>query len=67
LKKRRRRQFWKKKKAKKWKQMGKKHMGKIKVEFSTSSIFKKNSTKIILEKNMWGNTIAKQKSCGKTL
>jgi len=28
---------------------------------------KKNSTKKILEKNMWKNTVAKQKLCGETL
>jgi hypothetical protein len=45
----------------------KKHVGKVKAEFSTSLILKKKSTKIILEKNMWGNTVAKQKPCGETL
>jgi hypothetical protein len=47
--------------------MKKKHMGKVKVKFSTSSRLKKNSTKIILKKNMWGNTVAKQKPCKETL
>jgi hypothetical protein len=42
-------------------------VGKVKAEFSISSILKKNPTKIIFEKNMWGNTVAKQKLCGKTL
>jgi hypothetical protein len=64
LKKKRRRQFWKKKAKRKIK---KKHVGKVKAEFSTSSILKKNSIKIILEKNMWENTVAKQKPCGETL
>jgi len=32
---------------KKQKKMGKKHTGKVKVKFLTSSILKKNSTKII--------------------
>jgi len=47
--------------------MEKKHAGKVKVEFSTSSILKKKSTKIILKKNMWGNTAVKQTPCGETL
>ena len=47
---------------KKMKKMKKKHMGKVKAEFLTSSILKKKSTKIILKKNMWGNIVAKQKS-----
>jgi len=64
LKKKRRRQFWKKKSKRKIK---KKHVGKVKAEFSTSSILKKNSIKIILEKNMWENTVVKQKSCGEIL
>ena len=46
--------------------MGKKHVGKVKVKFSTCSILKKKSTKII-KKNTWGNTVAKQKSSGETL
>jgi len=32
-------------------------MGKVKAEFSTSSILKKNSTKIVLKKTMWGNIV----------
>ena len=64
IEKKRRRQFWKKKSKRKIK---KKHVGKVKAEFSTSSILKKNSIKIILEKNMWKNTVAKQKPCGETL
>jgi hypothetical protein len=36
---------------------GKKHVRKVKAEFSTSSVLKKNSTKIIL----------KRKTCGETL
>jgi len=52
--------------GKKQKQI-KKHVGKVKAEFSTSSILKKISIKIILEKNTWGNTVAKQKPCGGTL
>jgi hypothetical protein len=36
-------------------------VGKVKAKFSTSSILKKNSTKIILKKYMWGNTVAKKK------
>jgi hypothetical protein len=47
--------------------MKKHHVGKVKAEFSTSSILKKNSTKIILKKNIWGNTVAKQKLCEETL
>jgi hypothetical protein len=47
--------------------MKKKHVGKIKAKFSTSSILKKNSTKIILKKYMWGNTVAKKKTYGETL
>jgi hypothetical protein len=53
------------KKAKK--KMEKKHAGKVKAKFSTSSILKKISTKIILIKNMWGNIVVKQKPCGETL
>jgi hypothetical protein len=45
--------------------MKKKHVGKVKAEFSTSSILKKNSIKIILEKNMWGNTVANKNYMGK--
>ena len=45
--------------------MEKKHVGKVKAEFSTSSILKKNPTKIILEKNMWGNTVANKNYVGK--
>jgi hypothetical protein len=37
-------------------------VGKVKAKFSTSSILKRNSTKIILKKNMWRNTVEKQKS-----
>ena len=40
---------------------------KVKVELSTSSILKKKLTKIILKKNMWRNTVAKQKPFEKTL
>jgi hypothetical protein len=47
--------------------MKKKHVGKVKAEFSTSSILKKKLTKLILKKNMRGNTVAKQKPRGKTL
>jgi hypothetical protein len=49
------------------KKMKKHHVGKVKAELSTSSILKKNSTKIILKKNIWGNTVAKQKLCEETL
>jgi hypothetical protein len=50
------------------KKNGKKSMwGKVKTKFLTSSILKKKSTKIILKKNMWGNTVAKQKPSGETL
>jgi hypothetical protein len=53
---------------KKMKKNGKKkHVGKVKAKFSTSSILKKKSTKIILKKNMWGNTVAKQKQYRETL
>jgi hypothetical protein len=45
--------------------MEKKYVGKVKAEFSTSSILKKNSIKIILEKNMWGNTVANKNHMGK--
>jgi len=51
------RQFWKKRSKTKWKKMEKQHAGKVKAEFSTSSILKKNSIKIILKKNMWGNIV----------
>jgi hypothetical protein len=37
--------------------MEKKHAGKVEAEFLTSSILKKNSIKIILKKNMWGNIV----------
>jgi hypothetical protein len=40
---------------------------KVKAKFSIRTILKKKSTKIILKKNMWRNTVAKQKSCGETL
>jgi len=55
-----------KKMKKKGKKIEKKHVEKVKAEFSTNSILKKNSTKIILKTNMWRNTIEK-KPCGKTL
>jgi hypothetical protein len=45
----------------------KKHVGKVKAKFSTSSILKKNSTKIILKKKHVGNIVAKQKLCGEIL
>jgi hypothetical protein len=48
------------------KKMKKKHVGKVKAEFSTSSILKKID-KDNFEKNMWENTVAKQKPYGKTL
>jgi len=38
--------------------MGKKTCGEVKAKFSISSIYKKKSTKIILKKNMWGNTVS---------
>jgi uncharacterized protein Veg len=44
------RQFWKKKE--------KKHVGKVKDKFSTSSILKKKFDKDNFEKKMWENTIA---------
>jgi hypothetical protein len=37
--------------------MEKKPAGKVEAEFLTSSILKKNSIKIILKKNMWGNIV----------
>jgi hypothetical protein len=41
---------------------------KYKAKFLTILILKKiNSTKKILEKNMWKNTVTKQKPCGETL
>ena len=43
------------------------HLRVGKSEFSTNSILKTNSTKVILKKNMWGNTVAKQKLCEETL
>jgi hypothetical protein len=51
------------------KKMEKKHAGKVKAEFSTSSILKNKFDKDNFEKkkNMWGNTVAKQKPCGETL
>jgi hypothetical protein len=49
------------------KQIGKKYVGKIKAEFSTSSILKKQFDKDNLKKNMWGNTVVKQKQCGEIL
>jgi hypothetical protein len=39
----------------------KKHVGKVKVKFLTSSILKKKIDKDNFEKTMWGNTVAKQK------
>jgi len=41
--------------------------GKLKLNFQPVKYYKNNSTKIILEKNMWGNTVIKQKSCRETL
>ena len=62
------RQFWKKKsKKKKMKKMGKKHEGKVKAEFSTSSILNFFFDKDNFEKNMWGNIVAKEKQCRETL
>ena len=49
------------------KKMEKKHVGKVKAEFSTSSILKKNPTKIILEKKHVGKHCSKQKLCGEIL
>jgi hypothetical protein len=40
--------------------------GKLKLNSQPAQYLKK-STKIILKKNMWGNTIAKQKPCEETL
>jgi hypothetical protein len=40
---------------------------KLKLNSQPAQYLKKNSTKIILEKNMWGNIVAKQKLCGETL
>jgi hypothetical protein len=51
-KRRRRRQFWKKKQKNL-----KKHVGKVKAEFSTSSILKNFLIKIILEKKTCGETL----------
>jgi hypothetical protein len=47
--------------------MKKKHVGKVKAEFLTSSILKKKIDKDNFKKNMRGNTVAKQKPRGKTL
>jgi hypothetical protein len=46
--------------------MEKKRVGKVKAKFSTSSILKKID-KDNLEKNIWENTIAKQKPYGEIL
>ena len=57
-----------KKQKKNRKQRGKKHVGKVKAKFSTSSILKKKIDKYnFFKKNMCGNIVAKQKSCGETL
>jgi len=40
--------------------------GKLKLN-SQPAQYKKNSTKIILKKNMWRITVAKQKQCWETL
>jgi hypothetical protein len=42
-------------------------VGKVKVEFSISSILKKKFDKDNFEKKHVGNTVTKQKSCGETL
>jgi hypothetical protein len=47
---------------KKQNKMKKKHVGKVKVEFSTSSLFKKNSTKIILKKKHAGKHCSETKT-----
>ena len=49
------------------KKIGKKHVGKIKAKFSTNSILKKQFDKDNFLKNMWGNTVVKQKQYGKIL
>jgi hypothetical protein len=41
--------------------MKKKHVGKVKAKFSTSSILEKNSTKIILKKKHVGKHCIKTK------
>jgi len=41
--------------------MKKHHVGKVKAELSTSSILKKNSTKIILKKKHMGKHCSKTK------
>jgi hypothetical protein len=46
---------------KKQKKMKKKHVGKVKAEFSTSSILKKKLTKIILKK-ICGETLSRNKN-----
>ena len=46
--------------------MGKNMWGNLQLHFSTSSILKKIN-KDNLKKNMWGNTVAKQKPCEETL
>jgi hypothetical protein len=51
---------------KKQKKMKKKHVGKVKAKFPINSILKKID-KDNFEKNMWGNTVAKQKPCGEIL
>jgi hypothetical protein len=56
------RQFWKKKAKKNNLKRGKKHVGKVKVKFSTNSILKKNSTKIILKKKHVGKHCSKTKT-----
>jgi hypothetical protein len=42
-------------------------VGKSTVVILNQLNIKKKSTKIILKKNMCGNTVAKQKPCGKIL
>ena len=61
--KKRRKQFWKKKQKK----QKKKHVGKSTIVIINQLNIKNNSTKIILKKNLWGNTVEKQKLCGEIL
>jgi len=52
---------------KKAKKIEKKHVGKSTIVIINQLNIKNNSKKIILKKNMWGNTVEKQKLCGEIL
>jgi len=53
--------------GKKAKKIKKKHVGKSTIVIINQLNIQNNSTKIILKKNMWGNTVEKQKLCGEIL